>query len=219
MKVNVKILILTLHFALLIFNLMLPLEARAGILISRSISSSYLTNGLVGYWTMDGNKVNWATGAVTDSSGFGNTGTITNMATSTGVSSGKLGQALNFDGVDDSINIANTISNIQTVGFWVKATTTKKLIDLNGTASIEVINGTITANNFTATIYVDGIAASTIDTNWHYVTVTTGTGISGSAITIGKIGTGFLNGILDDVRIYNRALSAKEVHQLYLIGK
>ena len=72
-------------------------------------SPNYLSsnNGLVGYWTMDGSKVNWKTGAVTDSSGRGNTGTITNMATSTGVAIGKIGQALNFDGTDDILVIGD----------------------------------------------------------------------------------------------------------------
>jgi hypothetical protein len=29
----------------------------------------------------------------------------------------------------------------------------------------------------------------------------------------------FFNGTLDDVRVYNRALSAQEVYQLWLMGK
>ena len=69
--------------------------------------TKYLTDGLVGYWTMDGSNVNWKTGAVTDSSARGNTGTITNMATSTGVAIGKIGQALKFDGVDDYVKTPN----------------------------------------------------------------------------------------------------------------
>ncbi len=42
-----------------------------------------LSTGLVGYWTLDGSKTNWATGKTTDSSGLGNTGQLIAMSTST----------------------------------------------------------------------------------------------------------------------------------------
>ena len=36
---------------------------------------------------------------------------------------------------------------------------------------------------------------------------------------IGKAGTSYYNGLIDDVRIYNRAISATEIKQLYNIGR
>ncbi|MCI0557564.1 MAG: LamG domain-containing protein [Nitrososphaera sp.] len=181
-----------------------------------------LENGLVGHWTFDGKDTAWNSNTTQDKSGQGNTGTMTSMSTTTSPAPGKLGQGFNFDGVDDNITIANTISGIQSVGFWMLGTTTPsaKIIDLDGgTNSIESVNGTITVTGFgTETVYVDGVVSYTITGGWHYVTVTTASALSGNAIKIGTIGTGFFTGTLDDVRIYNRALSADEVKQLYLQG-
>ncbi len=66
-----------------------------------------LASGLVGYWTFDGSDLNWisaTTGTAADKSVSGNTGTLTNMSRSTSPAIGKVGQALSFDGVDDSVN-------------------------------------------------------------------------------------------------------------------
>src|SRR3989344_4635429 len=82
-----------------------------------------LKNGLVGHWTFDGPdlKQNAA-----DVSGQGNTGYLTNF-TSTTTTRGKLGQALQFDGVDDLINAgsADNLDNLAaiTVSAWVKPKT------------------------------------------------------------------------------------------------
>jgi len=88
---------------------------------------------------------------------------------------------------------------------------TSKILDLNGAADIEVLSGTITANNFTSpTIYVDGSATSTIDNGWRFVVVTTGTGIDASAATLGKVAASWTCGtdtVTDiDGNIYNTVL-------------
>jgi hypothetical protein len=83
-----------------------------------------LGNGLVGYWTLDGKDVNWATGAVTDRSGTGNTGYVADMSTTTAPVTGKIGQAFTFDGSDDRVRVPNA-SNINdllnlSVSFWAR---------------------------------------------------------------------------------------------------
>ncbi len=121
MKINFKllilILILTFHFSLLTFNLVNAAT------INRPPLYLSSNNGLVGYWTMDGSKVNWATGAVTDSSGKGNTGfvvgTSTPMSTSTAPVMGKIGQALKFDGVDDTVNVGDVLGFAHTDAFSI----------------------------------------------------------------------------------------------------
>ncbi|MBI2610307.1 hypothetical protein HYW53_04050 [Candidatus Giovannonibacteria bacterium] len=70
-----------------------------------------------------------------------------------------------------------------------------------------------------ATVYVDGIQNSSInDTNWHLVVVSTDTALNASAVNIGRISSGYFGGSIDDVRIYNRALSGEEIKRLYKIG-
>ncbi len=136
---------------------------------------------------------------------------------------GAIGQALEFDGMEDYVDIGSAGSNIQTVSFWLKtSSSTQYLVDLNGSAYVHLSAGTLTATGFTSpTIYIDGVQTTTFptDNNWHAVTVTTGTGINASDMDIGRVeGLGFAKGLLDDVRIYSRALSAEEVKRLYGLG-
>lgn len=98
-------------------------------------------NNLVGHWTFDGNRTNWATGQVTDSSGNSNTGQIVNMSTSTSPVAGNIGQGFRFDGVNDYINAGSgaTLDNIpgqggggMTISLWVKPTSLSTLITKGG---------------------------------------------------------------------------------------
>ncbi len=62
-----------------------------------------LSNGLIGYWTFDGNKIAGVTAY--DSSTSGNNGTLTNRPTPT---IGKVGQALRLDGTDDYVTLGGS---------------------------------------------------------------------------------------------------------------
>ena len=156
------------------------------------------------------------TNIVNDTSGFAKNGTTTGTTRTIG----KIGQSLSFDGTDDYVAVGNVSTGLQSVSFWIKAdNTTKKIIDLNGTAYVEVSAGTITATGWTSpTIYVDGAVASTIDTGWHHITITTATGINASAVDIGRVSTGYFDGTLDDIRFYSRAVSASEANRVYHLG-
>ncbi len=178
-----------------------------------------LNSGLVGWWTFDGR--NMTSGRANDVSGNSKHANLINISTSTFYKAGKLGQAFNFDGTNDYLTAGNVSSSINTVAFWVQApSTTHKVLDLNGTATVETVGGTITANNFTSpTIYVNGVVTSTITANtWYHVVITTGTAINASAVDIGRISSTYFQGVIDDVRVYNRVLSATEVKQLYNQG-
>ncbi|MFZ1719720.1 MAG: LamG domain-containing protein [Candidatus Moraniibacteriota bacterium] len=76
-------------------------------------------NGLVGYWSFDENTGTQAG----DASGNNNTGTLTNGPTWT---TGKLGQAINFDGVDDYVFVPSSSSvgptGDMTITAWIKVT-------------------------------------------------------------------------------------------------
>ncbi|MSU44781.1 hypothetical protein EXS45_01190 [Candidatus Nomurabacteria bacterium] len=218
MQKSVKILTLLFLFVLVSF-FSLTHAATFGVSPTKTLQS-----GLVGYWTLDGKDTVWTSSSAAttlDKSGNGKTGTLTSMTQSIATVAGKIGQGLNFDGTNDYVSVGNVSSSVKTVAFWMKTTnTTKKIIDLNATATIEVSSGTITANSFTSpTIYVNGAVTSTVAANiWYYVTITTGTDINASAVDIGRISSGYFPGVLDDVRMYSRALSAAEVEQLYKIG-
>ena len=195
-------------------------RASAGVTTGKTpVPSEMSASGLVGYWTFDGADYSSAT-VITDKSGNSHSGTLTNSPTKT---TGRWGQALDFPGSNQYVSVGTVYNGVKTVSFWIWAdNTTKNIIDLNATATIDVSSGTIQGNNFTSpTIYVDGIASSTptIDTaSWHFVAITTGTGINASAVDIGRISTGYFDGRLDDVRMYSSELSASAVYQLYTAG-
>ncbi|MGB4076330.1 MAG: LamG domain-containing protein [Minisyncoccia bacterium] len=182
-------------------------------------------NGLTGLWSFDGGEMNWTSataGVAYDGSGNNLTGTLSNMNRTLTPSIGKLGQALDFDGSDDFVDVGN-IGTVRSVAFWLKAddTTSREIINMDGSIQIE-LNGSsvVTATGFTSpTIYVDGVVASTVDTEWHHVVVTTGTNVAASTFQIGQAGASFFDGRVDDVRSYSRALTAAEAKQLYLLGQ
>lgn len=124
------------------------------------------------------------------------------------------GKCLSFDGTNDVVTVANSVSGIQSVSFWVRPiTTTEQFVDLNGSAYIQASSGIVSATGFTSpTIYIDGKVSSTIVANkWQHVSVTTASSLTGSAIKVGQISTNYGQGFFDDVKIYNYARSAAQV--------
>ncbi len=174
-------------------------------------SNNFLNNGLAGYWKMDetsGNPV--------DSSGNGITLTNNNTTTFTG---GKFGNAASFNGSNQYFNAGSTIANVNTVSFWVNpVSTTDNFMNLNSTVYVKSSGGTVSLNGATGTIYVNSTASTTVAANtWSLVTVTIPAGISASQIEVGRANSTYAgNGTrIDEVRVYNRALSPNEIAQLY----
>src|SRR3989344_5571767 len=234
-----------------------------------------LTSGLVGYWTFDGKDTPWtsSTAATTlDKSGNGNTGTLTSMSQSTSPAPGKIGQGLNFDSVDDyvQVNSPTSLDDLPaiTISAWVYPRGSGEnntgfimhkstgfgasgwyfAIDSGGSAG--VLNPTFFVDYDGATNLSRVVAAAnTIPLKrWTYVTMSwdgtsSATGIkfyvdsvetayasptdgagnrvldTSSSSQIGNnTSSRTFDGIIDDVRIYNRALTANEITQLYNLG-
>ncbi len=81
-----------------------------------------LRNGLVGWWTFDGNNM---INNVADSSGSGNNGMMSGfISTSSAVTAGKVGQGLRFDGSNDYVNITDSDSisptSAVTISTWMR---------------------------------------------------------------------------------------------------
>ena len=167
----------------------------------------------VAYWKFDD-----GTGtSAQDSSPNNNDGTITGAAWQT-EDMCVAGKCLKFNGSSDNVSVANTISGVQTVEFWVKPNTaTNSLINLNWANTITATSSAITANGFSSpTIYVNGKTGSTLTTNsWNHVAVTTATPINASNITIARVGAGYTTGFLDDIKIYDYARTAAQIKADY----
>lgn len=254
------------------------------VLMPDNTAHASLTDGLVGHWTFDGKDTTWTsstTGTTRDLSGNGNTGTLTNMNRATAPKTGKIGQGMNFDGVNDYAQIpdadmftfsdgvndrpfslsawvyyvsaggnepgAPIVSKYNSYSpfhgeweFFISSDDKFNFQTLGSGTTVrcgQISNSTIPKNTWVhvsavydgsgqdegITLYVNGV-----------LTPSTGYGQDGtytamqnraSPVAIGAAAysgglaySGYLNGKTDDVRIYNRALSATEITQLYKLG-
>jgi hypothetical protein len=210
-----------------------PIEA---VMQSPTLERGSITNGLVLYQSFDGADINGTTSY--DRSGQNNNGTILNGATAV---IGERGQALKFDGIDDKITFSYPpISNTFTLSLWIKPNSGgnayQSLIFENTT------RGLYWSGSFGKISYYDTQADHrndhSITTNqWHHVVVASDAGVVtfyidavsdggfSGANTFSPNNIGFdttneaYSGLIDEVRIYNRALSVDEIGDLYRLGQ
>lgn len=200
--------------------------------------------GLIGYWSMNEGTSTIAT----DFSGTGMHGTLTNMAlasTTSGWAPGKQGNALGFDGSNDYVETpTQSISGSITVSAWVHSSNfnhngfvigknpvntqwelffeTPSTLKWRGGANENTTVCSIPTNNqwhhvvgkqtgTTGTLYIDGVVCDT--------GTLTAIGNGGGTIDIGRFSSGYyFNGKIDEVRLYNRALTDAQVTALYNSG-
>jgi len=233
--------------------------------------NNQITNGLVGLWSFNGPDMSGATAY--DRSGQGNNGTLTNGPALDG---GKVGQALNFDGVDDYVNVGDKsslefggTSAQYTISAWVKLdtapiaswyfaiaskykdtsnqieylfsiydTTAQVLLYADDTGAGTVIQQRVTNSGISigqwhhivAThnvstdvmrIYVDGVEPPATDVGGPITGIFTGTAkfSIGAVEAIGGAPGMFFDGLIDEVRIYDRVLTPDEIKRLYNMGR
>jgi hypothetical protein len=196
-------------------------------------------------------------------SGQGNDGQMIGMSTSTSPVAGKIGQALNFDGSTQYIDMGSPsslyLSSVGTISAWVKITSFPGFFaEIAGRYDNNADKGGyelgvydtgkfdfVIANNVGGQIDEVISASSYNDNHWHLVTgimdgssvrlyvdgslvstvVQTVTPANINNFNIARdaeafgIGGDYFSGKVDDVRIYNRALNAQEVRQLYRLGR
>jgi len=188
-----------------------------------------------------------------DTSGQGNNGTLVNGATwGTGIS----GNALEFDGVNQYVNLSNAnslrVSNGYTFSLWLKTDDmstsrvlskyegwkkggydlyfstnylefyTQNATDVKAIRSQDItglkgewFHVLITCDNGVGGVYINGVEGAVLNSCYNepyydYID---------SNLYLARVGDGsaggFYNGSIDEVRVYNRALSAREVKALY----
>lgn len=211
-----------------------PIEpSKNSFLVNGSISEVGPSKGLVGYWPLNGNAY--------DYSGEGNDGTVTGGGV---YSSGVKGSSYNFRGPGnaDYITVPYSQTTQHSVVFWAKldvtiSTTRRTLLKGNGHWNPGIWLDIDTIRGHASTEYRD--ITWTADLNWHQIgQVFNGTTLymildgelvlgtrtnyspgNPTQIIIGNESIGGTSytwpGKIDDVRIYNRALSAEEVKVLY----
>jgi hypothetical protein len=200
------------------------------------IYASAPTSGLTGYWNFDqGSGI-----SATDSSGS-NTGTLTNGPTWV---AGRVGSgALNFDGSNDVVTMPSDVlgtGNI-TISAWVYPESfgggSSARIAGNGQTYLKV--GSFGSRfNFTSNagaVVLNAADNSVVLNSWTHVAVTrqsdgtaniyingvlsktgaSGTPVAGSNFTISNSSGVAWDGSIDEVRLYNRVLSAQEISDIY----
>ena len=218
-----------------------------------------LERGLVGHWTFDGKDIDTSavTAEVLDRSGNGNNGDWKNHATTT--VPGKIGQALDFDGSNDYVDVgAFVIPSQGTMVAWYKISSSDRqgiagsLSDQSFRFILNYKGGTGGSSPGFIGFHPDGdtvlrgdieLGSIVYDGDWHQ-TVFSWQGnqlrewfdvqeyairyqnqnsVNGNSIAQFVFGKEFsvntnLDGSIDDVRIYSRALSAEEITRLYQLG-
>jgi len=204
-------------------------------------STAISRTGLVGYWTMDANDATSTPWTFYDRSGLNRNATSTGNPTFV---AGKIKQAVSLDGSTQYFYATqSSISGNRdfTLSAWSKGGSGTQIITSFGImvgnqlgaillqtnyrcslygASVDtgippdanwhLLTFVYTSSNITQTCYVDGVARGTPLTNQT-------ANITGTAVYIGQLNDGSyrFSGSVDDVRLYNRALSAQEVANLY----
>jgi hypothetical protein len=203
-------------------------------------------NGLVGLWHM--NESVWADVAneVIDSSGAGNHGRAKNSAQTSHL--GRFNRSGYFDGVNDYIDLGNSLSlqlSTVTVSAWFKTanagTSHRNIVCKQGAYCLSLLNNQLSLYDWGAPAYRNtGLMPN--DDRWHHLVVSFKSGIANgteiyldgdlkltTTITFtgqnvaAQIGWGNwpgqnFTGFIDEVAIWNRALNADEVKELYRRG-
>lgn len=171
-----------------------------GSVASNSASAAYCIpgdtstcNSPLGEWKFD-EKVSGDAQTVYDTSGNGNNGTTHYGANLTGMNCkvpGKYGTACQFDGVDDYVNLANTIdlSNGGSFEAWVKISdaVTQQIVWSDGISgggwiTARVYSSEIRLSYYNGTSYVN--AGKAVSIGWHNIAATWQTGGIGQAVYI-----------------------------------
>lgn len=217
---------------------------RSGILLPSQVRPTSLqqiavSNGLVVYLGFDADCLNFSTGVALDLSGNSNNGTFFNL-TAASFAQGKVGGALTFSNgsvefgaspplggasvfsifgwVNSSLNTGyRTVYANSALGFWIKAGQIDWFSGVDHLGATVMSNSLwyhvgFTSNGTTLRGYVNGAQDMSVT---FAATLPTG-----SATGIGAHGnnTEPFSGMIDDVRIYNRALDPWEVIELYQAG-
>ncbi len=200
-----------------------------------------LKNGLLAGFTFDGPDV--LTGRINDFSGNGNHGTTLNIASSTFYTIGKFGQGVRFDGLNDRVDFSGiSLGTSYTASMWIRPTAggdtgfATLYSDSGATSGLWIRKSTMRLNLYYSS--TDHFNSTTLTVNqWTHIAVVNnsgtatfylngiadGTAASAPALTVRYTGSDSSGedylGNTDELRFYNRALSAMEVRQLYELGR
>lgn len=220
-----------------------------------NVGTGSLSYGLVLWWTLDGEDSASITN-VLDRAIYGFNGYTVNTGGSSNYVTGRVGQALAFDGINDTVDAPDNRllnSNELSISVWFQTSSatardvvfkcgtgvfTGYVVRLNSDGpGATFANGHLSFYNGAAWTAVDLGSGAISDGNWHHIVA----GSSGSSsflyfdgslktnktstsnhsstrpfqLGFNGFDTTYFTGKIDELRVYNRTLSASEVSQLY----
>ncbi|MCK9497288.1 MAG: LamG domain-containing protein [Candidatus Colwellbacteria bacterium] len=215
---------------------------------------------LVGYWPFEGygSIADLQTSGLEDYSGYGNNGTADNT-NGLGMSfvSGKVGSAVQFDGVDDYVNGGTptllTTTDDFSISVWVNPGIIENWSALVGLVSNSNIRRSLYFSHSSTPMYYTTFSDDNYSTfygtpeglivgSWIHIVLTYDYSsktykfyqngsctktikrslpekIDSNAVLIGRIDNHYGDCSIDEVRIYNRALSETEINAIYETAK
>jgi len=225
--------------------------------------SRIVTEGLVSYWTMDNKDLSGSVPSATVKDIWGDNDGTTSGTITTGAT-GKINEALDFDGVDDYVQAGRALSSGNaTISVWAKWEGTLDpgnaqhviwgQFDLNSeldagqtTKNMPFLQAHGWSDTFMMNYQTDAgdsydVISISLDNNWHHfagvlregepiLLYVDGVKYSGeilpSSLVYDDMPSGFsiygnrnayFNGTIDEVGIYDRALSDDEIKQIYQV--
>lgn len=174
-------------------------------------------------------------------------GTCTTSGSWANGATGKLNSSMNFDGTDDKISIGSTsitIGNNFSISSWIKTSSSFQRPFVSNRSTGRMYYGLTSGKGF---MYYNGASPANVngnaivnDNNWHHLvfvrsginstiyvdgqidksTTQTGYIVSSSPLSIGydQPNSEYFPGLIDDVRIYNYALTPDQIKQIYNSG-
>ncbi len=165
----------------------------------------YDETGLAGSWHFDtviNNQTPDASGNAKDAVVYGAV-----------LTAGKSGKGLSFIGTNNYVDCGN-LGAVNSVEFYIDDNSySDGILELNPASYISIAAGKITVTGFSSpVIYVNGAADNkSLSNGFNHVVVTTATAIEASAVKIGAANSDYTNGVIDELRLYNRVLTSGEV--------
>ena len=116
----------------------------------------------------------------------------------------------NFNGSDNYISVADTVSGVQTLSFYIKTSTaSQSILQLTASANVTLDSGLdiVTSGLTSATVYINGVAGTTVPSaTWTLVTITFNS-LSCDDIELGLEGSNYYTGDMDEVMLFDNKIT------------
>lgn len=129
----------------------------------------------------------------------------------------KGGKELIFNGSTSFVS-CGAIGNVNTISFFVYSNVdTNYMIDLDGSSNLTSVSTFLTTTNITSpTTYINGVSGQTklISGIWNHVAITFPTDINCTNVILGKVGSGYFDGSMTNILMFNKVLNSTQIGQL-----